>query len=1185
MSAPAERKTPRAREDAARPLTSVPTGEDSATPPAGAVLTEWVRSGAYGTDGLRTWRWDDTKGRWALLVDASVRFLAERTPAPDPDFPERDEEGEDDSLEAGADVQVTVSRGGAIRSKVYRNVRTSNLRKLTPLDRFGPSAWRGASATADGRANLFRAFNDLSAEYGMDSREFYAVTGWHPNPAGPGEVFVHGGGVIGAGGLVDTTEVRLGDQLSLLCLGEPAAGGDLVEALAATVELVDAGAMPGRVLWPLLAGALRPLFGMYRDPRDQAAATEAGAGLWVSGNTGGGKSGSMAAAINPVYPGMTYNRFPFKAGSARNGGASGPGLERLGFRARDLALPFDDLDPSEPDAIRAAWQSDLLRRAFGQYARVLATQRGQQNRAAMPWRAGVIGTGEPLDAEASAENRALNIPIGAGEIRVGLLRDHTGVDARAIRGRLGAGLVRAMAGDRGHYRARMAAARAGLRPMFVGAATDAPGPVARGGDTMAEVAATLRVLLSVLVDQGMSPADARRYWHAIEVALLEAWRAHLVVIGGGDRASRAVGYLAQAMSSGAVRLDDKADPTSPSRDMIGWTIRRSGGQFPSPDPVPMSNTVAGYQDRETGDMLLLPAVATAAVKAMADRAGDSWTGSTKTIAEALKAGGYLHSPQGGGGDPRATARPRIGGESMRLWHVIADRFHDGQDGTNYAGIDWSGPLDPTGLPCPAIDETDPATIVDPVDAPAVAQLVDEPAAPALEETRPAAIVLPTVGRGEPAECGRCGQVTTNRVDDEPLHFGGQCPPTPAVAPAGTTARPERVTVRPERSRPLRTTQADSGPVDPEAEAARAVKIIRENGYPDATDADCDAAYALFQQVTGGIRLIGDPGFVGTQWFRKWRDSNSGSVRTQEMRSELVEGISTGGDLFRYADHVRPGSVAEEGDSFVALDVSAAYLAGAGSVQLGHAEPSHYQAARDIRQITSVAKWSKRPGYVRLAEAPDLLAPVGGLDQIEAGSWVATPWVDFLLNPWSGSGPLVGKPIAVDELVYWHQGEHGKRLSVWATHVRDAELAAIAAGGLVGTYTVRMVKVIRNAFLGGYLRSEKYNHTELFRLDWSDMVVSQTGANLARKIARPAIEGTAPWPVGVYRDDVYYLADQVPAGLTTPPGPKLSAAVGTGIGQLRVKTAGRVNQAIADAIADGSAYNIASAVADLARREA
>lgn len=157
-------------------------GEDSPPPipdrPDGVPPDGWVRTAAFGTDGYRTWTVDVTG--WHLLVDAHVRITVERSAAPDPDFPDRAEDGDDAGLESTSDVQVTTRRGSAVRTRMYRGVRTSQLRKLTPLDQYGPSAWRGADVSTNGKARLFRAVVDLSDAYGLPSCDFYSVTGWHP---------------------------------------------------------------------------------------------------------------------------------------------------------------------------------------------------------------------------------------------------------------------------------------------------------------------------------------------------------------------------------------------------------------------------------------------------------------------------------------------------------------------------------------------------------------------------------------------------------------------------------------------------------------------------------------------------------------------------------------------------------------------------------------------------------------------------------------------------------------------------------------------------------------------------------------------------------------------------------------------------------------------------------------------
>ncbi|MEK8110599.1 hypothetical protein NKG94_52170 [Micromonospora sp. M12] len=137
-------------------------------------------------------------------------------------------------------------------------------------------------------------------------------------------------------------------------------------------------------------------------------------------------------------------------------------------------------------------------------------------------------------------------------------------------------------------------------------------------------------------------------------------------------------YLRQALGAGALRLDDKTDGSGPSRDRYGWDRIEAA----SADAVafwrPASNTVGGWQDRDTGDLFLMPSVVTGAVRTMAERAGDSWTGGTKALGSALKGGGFLALADGARAANRdaATVRPRIGGVQRDVWHLIAERYGD-----------------------------------------------------------------------------------------------------------------------------------------------------------------------------------------------------------------------------------------------------------------------------------------------------------------------------------------------------------------------------------------------------------------------------------------------------------------------------------------------------------------------------
>lgn len=212
-----------------RPTRTVRTARPDV--PEGADRSRWRAHGQYGTDGDRTWRNDPDRG-WVVILDGLMLVTSERTPAPDPDFPDRGTDGDDDSLEARSDVTVRYVRSGRPRERVYQGVPTRKLRDCRPLDLAGPSAWRGADLGQRGRAQVAASCIALSDPAWS---EFYAVTGWHPNPAGPGEMFIHGGGAIGPNGTVPEVDAAPGSPLDTLALGDPT--GNVRAALDLTARL------------------------------------------------------------------------------------------------------------------------------------------------------------------------------------------------------------------------------------------------------------------------------------------------------------------------------------------------------------------------------------------------------------------------------------------------------------------------------------------------------------------------------------------------------------------------------------------------------------------------------------------------------------------------------------------------------------------------------------------------------------------------------------------------------------------------------------------------------------------------------------------------------------------------------------------------------------------------------------
>ncbi|WP_374778729.1 hypothetical protein OG756_42365 (plasmid) [Streptomyces sp. NBC_01310] len=725
--------------------------------PPGVNAAEWIVSddGLYGTDGRRMYRripGGEDRPQWSLMLDSHVRMTTVRYPVADPDFPERSEEAGEDTPESGADIEVTTSpkRGGLTR--VYRNVTTTDMVAMKPLTWAGPDAWRGTKLTQAIRADIAAGVNMLADEYpgGIERAPFYTVTGWHTDPVTGREMFVHGAGAIDANGARPDVTVQVDSRIARFCFADPASGAELYDAFDVVMGLMEC--MAPKVIMPLLAATFRSPFGVYRGANSTDSYSTPTP--WLVGNTGDGKSGAMASAINTQAPSVTYNSLPIKAGSTKSGGASGPGLERLLYAGRDLVLPMDDVDPSDPT--RAQWQSNYLRSVADQKGRLLA-ENGKSNRARAerPCRAMGMGTGEPMDAEASAENRAVNISLVKGDVNRSALRDATGPDERVKRAEFLAGIIQILAGDRPRYRARLAAARVALRPMF--AAGDVPGPVDRGADSFAELAATWWVVLGLLVENaGMSRGEARTWWGQVRDGLTEAWLGHLSVIGAGDRASRAIGYLREALESGRAHVASVQQPAGPPAhpSLTGWE-RTTDAERPW---VPRGEKI-GWQDDEKGLMYLLPSIATGALRTVADRADDQWTGSTKTLGATFRAGNFLRVTEsrerrGEFGGPG----PVLGDKSRpsNVWHISIAAMEAAGEGL-YRPAEYAGAPAYASIPGPHIppyedgQEDGPEAVADPQGpAPAapVLAVVPAPSAPVAPVTELSAAVL---APSEPAD--------------------------------------------------------------------------------------------------------------------------------------------------------------------------------------------------------------------------------------------------------------------------------------------------------------------------------------------------------------------------------------------------------------------------------------------------
>jgi hypothetical protein len=738
-------------------------------PPDGAVLADWfaadVGHSTYGWDKRRTYQL--VNGRWVMMHDGAVIHGADRTAAADPDFPDRADEDDPDGHgpEAMTEFTIRMLRGhGELREKQVR-MSTSRARDMLMLDKAGTGAWLGASTTRNGRAALFQASLALSEASGRTSDVFYSITGHHVLSGGE-RVFIGGTRAISAAGARPDLVVATDSRLAAWTFPDPLAAAEMDDGLAEVLCLTSG--IDGRIIVPQLATVWRAMLGVYRDPADPGAGDEVSPTTWCTGPTGQGKSGTTAAAVNcGGAPGVRYNTLPFKAGpSNKGGGISGPALERVLFRARDLCIPFDDLDPSVTVADARTWQSNFLRSLADQKSRAVAAG-AEGLREARPARCLAIASGEPMDGEDSAVNRALNLPFERGTVRIGELRKLTGPDERMIRARFGTAALCEILADYDGARAMLASQREARRPMFL-AGRGESGPVLRGAGVAAELMATLDVILALAVRRGASQWLADRAREDFELAMLDAWARHLEIIGASSRSRSYVDIIRQALMSGAAYLDDAENPGQPpkSRELAsGW--RPQTGRDGMPD-YQSKGAFVGWLN-EDGSAYLLPNAATAAARTLADKSGEGFTGTPKTVGETLKADGMLVS-HGNGADSQRRAevdlpRPLVrAGLGKRAWHVSAAAWSDEDDGaggapTSGMGAPTSAPIADNALTCGA-----PTSYENPAPAALPAATADT----ALTCGAATAPTAPTSGMGAPTAA------PTSKV---PLTCGAPTAPT------------------------------------------------------------------------------------------------------------------------------------------------------------------------------------------------------------------------------------------------------------------------------------------------------------------------------------------------------------------------------------------------------------------------
>jgi hypothetical protein len=520
-----------------------------------------------------------------------------------------------------------------------------------PADQFAFMGWPvkawgtravvlAGAATAD---HLRVALQLLSGD--VPRQIVYGHTGWRE--VGDEWVYLHGGGAIGRDGPAAGVEVALPDALGRFVLPGPPDGPALVEAVRASLGMLD-GLAPDRVAFPLLAAVYRAVLG----PADFA--------LQLSGPTGCFKTEAAALAQQHYGAGMNSRNLPGSWSSTGNA------LEAVAFAAADALLTVDDFAPtgSTADVQRFHREADRLLRAQGNRAgRGRCRTDGSPRPARFP-RGLIVSTGEDVPRGQSLRSRLFDVDISPGDVKTARLTACQRDAAAGLYAQTLAGFVRWLAPRYENLRSRLGQEAADLRDK-----ARAEGQHARTPGIVADLALGMKYFLAFAVEAGAITSHERddldrRCW----AALGEAAAAQAEHVQAAEPSGRFLGLLAGVIASGRghVAGPDGGAPDKPER--WGWRLVPAVGENRRDEWRPQGHCI-GWVDGE--DVFLQPEAGYAAAQALAREQGDHLAVSARTLWRRMDEKGLL-----AGRDAvrqRYTVRRRLGGHDRReVLHLRAD---------------------------------------------------------------------------------------------------------------------------------------------------------------------------------------------------------------------------------------------------------------------------------------------------------------------------------------------------------------------------------------------------------------------------------------------------------------------------------------------------------------------------------
>jgi len=379
----------------------------------------------------------------------------------------------------------------------------------------------------------------------------HAHTGWQQ--VNGAWVFLHGGGAIGAEGVVHGIDVRLPDALSNYVLPAPNSR-KLVSSIRATLNVLSVA--PLYLTVPLLGAVFRVVLG----PCDFS--------IHVTGQTGTGKS-ELAALIQQHFgPRLDARNLPTSWSSTANAN------EALAFYAKDCIIVVDDFLPSGTtyDVQHLHAGADRLMRNQGNRA---ARQRLTADSSLMPAKAPrgvIISTGEDTPRGQSLRARLLVLEMAPDSMNWAAL---THCQREALRGcyaHTTAGYTQWLARRYAEIQRRLPGEIVSLRNSSLAGASHR-----RTVDIISNLWLGWRYFLDFAKDLGaINPKEVEHYTALTSRALEEGARTQGEQQSTNDPAIRFVQLVSAALSNGSAHLagPDGMAPEKP--EAYGWRLFKVG---------------------------------------------------------------------------------------------------------------------------------------------------------------------------------------------------------------------------------------------------------------------------------------------------------------------------------------------------------------------------------------------------------------------------------------------------------------------------------------------------------------------------------------------------------------------------------------------------------------------------------